>query len=111
MIMLMIVVLGSSFHMHRAAEVTDESSQRSASLTDAVAIRGGGTPLGAGLGYAWIVAPVAIDGRRGTIHAGHISMAMPPCTSQEMQRLHQPFGRWPLKRIPAIRAASAQMEP
>ena len=43
--------------------MTDESSQRSASLTDVVAVRGGGIPLDAGLGYSWIVAPEQVEGR------------------------------------------------
>ena len=44
--------------------MTDESSQRSASITDVVAVRGGGIPLDAGLGYAWIVEPEVVEGCR-----------------------------------------------
>ena len=48
--------------MPGAAAMTDESSQRSACLTEVTAIRGGGIPLGSGLGYAWTVCPEVVDG-------------------------------------------------
>ena len=71
MIMILIVVFWLKVfvctllpYMHRAPDMTDESSQRSASLTDVVAVRGGGIPLDASLGDAWILAPDVIEGRR-----------------------------------------------
>ena len=42
--------------------MTDESSQRSATLTNVVAIRGGGIPLDAGCTNSWIVVPEVVEG-------------------------------------------------
>jgi hypothetical protein len=46
------------------------SDQRSASITDTVAIRGGGIPLDATQHCAWILVPEVVDGRR-FIHVGY----------------------------------------
>ena len=40
------------------------SAQRSASLAEVVAVRGGGIPLDATLAHAWMLAPEVVDGRR-----------------------------------------------
>ena len=40
------------------------SAQRSASFTEAVAVRGGGIPLDATLHHSWIVTPEVVDGCR-----------------------------------------------
>ena len=50
--------------MHRAPEMTAESAQRSANLTDVVAVRGGGIPLDVCLSLSWILTPEVVDGRR-----------------------------------------------
>ena len=41
-----------------------ESAQRSASITDVVAIRGGGVSLDDALNLAWLVKPEEVEGRR-----------------------------------------------
>ena len=46
-----------------AFELAAESAQRSASLTDVVAVRGGGIPLDASLHHAWFLTPEVVDGR------------------------------------------------
>ena len=53
------MVLGPTTLEHAAA-----SDQRSASITDAVAVRGGGIPLKATQHHAWILVPEVVDGRR-----------------------------------------------
>ena len=40
------------------------SAQRSASIAEVVAVRGGGIPLDATLAHAWMLAPEVVDGRR-----------------------------------------------
>ena len=58
----------SSAHKMGTAPTTLEhaaaSAQRSASLTEAVAVRGGGIPLDATQHHAWILIPEVVDGRR-----------------------------------------------
>jgi hypothetical protein len=44
--------------------MTDASSQRSASINDVVAVRGGGIPLDARLDSSWILKPEVVEGRR-----------------------------------------------
>ena len=44
--------------------MSDESSQRSASLTDVIAIRGGGIPMDSLLYNTWMLTPVVVEERR-----------------------------------------------
>ena len=44
--------------------MTAESAQRSATIADVVAVRGGGIQLDASLAHAWILVPEYVDGRR-----------------------------------------------
>ena len=44
--------------------MTDEPYQRSASLTEVVAVRGGGIPLDGPLSTAWLLTPEEIEGLR-----------------------------------------------
>lgn len=68
--------------------------------------------MDAGLGYAWILGPEVVEGRRFVdiytrdyrskkYFDGHYAMVN-HIKKKEMQRRRKPCGGWPLKRTPTI---------
>ena len=99
---------------------SDEACQRSASITEVVAVRGGGIPLEAPIGQAWIMEPDEVQGQKFVdIYTGGYMCKkyldgnngmIQHIKKNGMPKWRSSCGRSPLKMTPTIHTAAGQRD-